>query len=328
MNKAYLESSPTDLTITGCCPTASRHLLSFGQSPRCQSWGNCLGCQIDTLSGYGGCTSHQMANNEQKYCLRLLTVIKGERIVWHNGADTPLSLEKGKSVLIFSATSFNDVFISESESFVEIADIRFDCQYLTDIYQQISDKLKDSGINPRTDNRPFVFDTNVEIQQFISQLETKNIQKSSDATNHLYAVSQAYQCLSKLLNQLELIQNKKKYDDNSSLSSRTLNKIRKAHDMIASNPGKNWSINELCREVGTNETSFKRGFRLLFNTTFSKLLQQTRMTIAAKELESTDHPIIDIVFKVGYASPSHFTKLFKQHFGENPLQYRKARQFS
>lgn len=37
-------------------------------------------------------------------------------------------------------------------------------------------------------------------------------------------------------------------------------------------------------------------------------------------------PIIDIAYQVGYASPSHFSKLFKQHFGQNPLQYRKHRQ--
>ncbi|EGR08376.1 bacterial regulatory helix-turn-helix s, AraC family protein [Vibrio cholerae HE48] len=47
------------------------------------------------------------------------------------------------------------------------------------------------------------------------------------------------------------------------------------------------------------------------------------MKIAAEVLRHSDQPIIDIAYQVGYTSPSHFSKLFKQHFGVNPLQYRK-----
>ncbi|WP_257001166.1 helix-turn-helix transcriptional regulator [Vibrio coralliilyticus] len=307
-------------------PRANSEASRSPIKPTCHSFGGCLGCQIHTLSGYGGCTAYEAQPVEPTCCLRILTVVRGERLFWHNGQDQPLELEPGKSVLILSTNKFNDVFISAEETFVEIADIRFECHYLGKIHHQIQEVLKNRSLEPLAENRPWIFDTSFDIQRFLSQLDVNDTSHSSDATTHLYTVSQAYQCLSKLLNQLDMIQPNKKPEECACLSSRTLNKIRKAHTLIEHEPGKNWSIAELCKEVGTNETSFKRGFKLLFNTTFSKRLQRTRMDIAATELEFTDQPIIDIVYKVGYSSPSHFTKLFKQHFGQNPLQYRKCRQ--
>ncbi|MGL5110561.1 MAG: helix-turn-helix transcriptional regulator [Vibrio ordalii] len=324
MNRVDLKPNSTSIRLPKRCLSHQSSVPTPRQPLACQSFGGCLGCHIHTLSGYGGCTSYEPNTHSERYCLRLLTVIKGEQLIWYSHDNEPISLHNGKSVLIFSVNTFNDVFISETESYVEIADMRFDCQLLATIYQQMSESLRDNGINPLTEKRRFVFDTSVEIQQFINQLQTGLTNQTGAGS--LYAVSQAYQCLAKLLSQLEMIKSNKKDSECSSLSSRTLNRIRKAHSMIASEPEKNWSLNELCRQVGTNETSFKRGFKVLFNTTFSKLLQHTRMKIAAESLEQTDRPIIDIAYQVGYASPSHFSKLFKQHFGQNPLQYRKHRQ--
>ncbi|UXI03612.1 helix-turn-helix transcriptional regulator [Photobacterium sp. TY1-4] len=326
MNSVYSKSRSTHFQIRTYCTKGKTTNSALRPTSLSQSMSGCLGCQIHTLSGYGGCISNEPHKDEQHHCLRLLTVLRGERLLWHNGSEHPTHIGKGKSVLIFSANTFNDVFISEEESFIEIADIRFDCQYLSPIYQQMKEQAEMGENYPFTENQPIIFDTSFEIQHFIRQLSTEAERKMSDVTDRLYNASQAYLCLSKLLGQLEAFKSHKKAEECPCLSSRTLNKIRKAHTLIESDPGRNWSIGALCQEVGTNETSFKRGFKLLFNTTFSKLLQQARMDIAASELKSTDRPIIDIVYKVGYSSPSHFTKLFKQHFGQNPLQYRKSHQ--
>lgn len=326
MNKHYIKHGSNSIPITNINSTHDQLISSFDKAPLGSSVGDCLGCQIHTLSGYGGCTSHQEGQNKKTTFLRLLTVVKGDNIRWHNGKDEPKQLQKGKSVLIFSENTFNDVFISEKESYIEIADIRFDCNYLSSIYQQMSAKFQETGINPQTDNIPLVFNTIIEIQQFINQLQTELTNKESGVTDNLLAVLQAYHCLSKILDQLEMIKSNKTDHECSCLSSRTLNKVRKAHTLITSKPGKNWSIKKICKEVGTNETSFKRGFKLLFDNTFSKALQQARMEVAAKELLYTDKPIIDIVYNIGYSSPSYFSKLFKQYSGEKPLQYRRQRQ--
>ena len=310
---------------TTCSPHQTKHSLIKASY---HSFGGCLGCQIHTLSGYGGCTAYETQPEKPTSCLRILSVVHGVRVLWHSERDQPLELEQGKSVLILSTNKFNDVFISSKESYVEITDIRFECGYLSNIYPQIQQGLNRHGLEPLADNHPWVFDTSFDIQHFLSQLDANETSRPADATIDLYTVSQAYQCLSKLLSKIESVQPNKKQDAHVCLSSRTLGKIRKAYTLIETKPEKNWSIAELCREVATNETSFKRGFKLLFNTTFSKRLQQTRMDKAAKELEFTDKPIIDIVYRVGYSSPSHFTKLFKQHFGQNPLQYRKTRQLA
>ncbi|PKG39100.1 AraC family transcriptional regulator [Psychromonas sp. Urea-02u-13] len=324
-----MKSCSSSIPIINIIANHEQLLSSFNSDPLVKPVGDCLGCQIHTFSGYGGCAPSQASHSPKKACLRILTVIEGDNIDWHNGKDEAQRLQKGKSVLIFSQSVFNDIFISENESYVEIAEIRFECSYLVDIYQHMSLKFQESDINPKTYNIPLIFDTIIEIQQFTNQLQSQLAGKKSSVTDNLQPVLLAYRCLSKVFNQLELIKhNKHNKADNkyACLSSRTLNKVRKAHSLITTKPGGDWSIKEICKEVGTNETSFKRGFKFLFDNTFSKVLQQARMEVAAKELLDTEKPIIDIVYNIGYSSPSYFSKLFKQYFGEKPLQYRQRRQ--
>ncbi len=326
MKTDYIKSCSNKIPITNVNINHDQLRSRFENASIGKPIGDCLGCQIHTLSGYGGCTSNQANQNNKNTFLRILTVVKGESIRWHNGKNEPQRLQKGKSVLIFSESEFNDVFISENKSYIEIADIWFDCAYLKDIYQQMSVTFQENGINPQTDNVPLVFDTIIEIQQFINQLQSQLTDNESGVTDNLHAVLLAYRCLSKIFNRLEVVKINKIDHKHSCLSPRTLNKVRKAHTLINAKPGENWSIKEICKEVGTNETSFKRGFKFLFDNTFSKVLQQARMEVAAKELLDTDKPIIDIVYNIGYSSPSYFSKLFKQYFGEKPLQYRRQRQ--
>lgn len=64
---------------------------------------------------------------------------------------------------------------------------------------------------------------------------------------------------------------------------------------------------------------------------FRKHLQQTpiqwittaRLDYARRLLESTQLQILEIAMECGFENPSHFHKLFKTHFGDTPLQFRK-----
>ncbi|MBU2898679.1 helix-turn-helix transcriptional regulator [Vibrio hepatarius] len=321
--ESTLQPSCTHTTMQ-CTKIRSDHSSTINSTYH--SYGGFLGCNIYTFSGYGKCVVSSIENKEPTTSLRILTVIQGKDILWHDSKQKTINLEPGKSLLIRSTCNFNDILTSSEKSFIEVVDIRFDCQYLGNINNQILDLLKDSKLQPFIESRPWIFDTSPEIHSFAHQLGNSSSVQLSHSTAHLYTSSQAYQCLSRLLHKLEMLNSNRKQDEYVCLSSRTLSKIRKANKLIENEPSKNWSIAELCKRVGTNETSFKRGFKQLFNTTFSKHLQQTRMDVAAIELVLTDQPVIDIVYNVGYSSPSHFTKLFKQHFGQNPLQYRKCRQ--
>jgi len=52
---------------------------------------------------------------------------------------------------------------------------------------------------------------------------------------------------------------------------------------------------------------------------------QLRMQRAREWLEHTDQPIKDIAWRLGYASVQNFNRVFKQHSGIAPGQYRKEK---
>ena len=47
------------------------------------------------------------------------------------------------------------------------------------------------------------------------------------------------------------------------------------------------------------------------------------MQTAARYLQETRLPIIDIVHKVGYANHGHFSVAFRKYFGKTPRQFRR-----
>ena len=59
-------------------------------------------------------------------------------------------------------------------------------------------------------------------------------------------------------------------------------------------------------------------------TTLHSYLTRYRMLEASKLILNTDKGIEEIAFEVGFKNPTHFYKIFKQHFGISPSQCRKT----
>lgn len=57
-------------------------------------------------------------------------------------------------------------------------------------------------------------------------------------------------------------------------------------------------------------------------TTFSQILMETRLRLAADFLSNTDKPIGEIAFDLGYRDASNFTRAFRRHTGVSPLAFR------
>ncbi len=56
-----------------------------------------------------------------------------------------------------------------------------------------------------------------------------------------------------------------------------------------------------------------------------KYSENRRLVFAAERLRRTDLPIKVISAEVGYNSPPHFTRRFKEEFGLSPTEFRKQR---
>ncbi len=68
--------------------------------------------------------------------------------------------------------------------------------------------------------------------------------------------------------------------------------------------------------------SFCRFFKSRTKMRFSQYLVDVRMTYACTLLIELDKPISEIANMCGYSSNSHFCKVFKDHTGQSPHQYR------
>lgn len=86
------------------------------------------------------------------------------------------------------------------------------------------------------------------------------------------------------------------------------------------------SIASLAAEVGLGPHQFTRLFQQTTGKTPYQFLLHRRLTKACALLESSQLPLVQIAFQLGFASQSHFTSVFKKHFKSTPLRYRQDRQ--
>lgn len=61
----------------------------------------------------------------------------------------------------------------------------------------------------------------------------------------------------------------------------------------------------------------------LSGNSFSEILQEKRIKIAAEKLLNTDFAIEKVISDVGYENKGYFRKLFVKKYGKNPLEFRK-----
>ena len=91
--------------------------------------------------------------------------------------------------------------------------------------------------------------------------------------------------------------------------------------------GNNLSKEDLCvqdiaNELGLSRSKLYRKIKALTGNSANEIIRKTRLEKAKELLAKTDMTIGEICFKVGFASPSYFTKRFKEHTGIIPKDYR------
>ena len=79
--------------------------------------------------------------------------------------------------------------------------------------------------------------------------------------------------------------------------------------------------------TGRSLTTFKRDFKKAFNTTPQKWLTQKRLELAHYQFAEKNKKPVEVYYEVGFENLSHFSYVFKKHFGYAPtaLIAQKAR---
>ncbi|MES2460982.1 MAG: helix-turn-helix transcriptional regulator [Armatimonadota bacterium] len=83
------------------------------------------------------------------------------------------------------------------------------------------------------------------------------------------------------------------------------------------------SIDDIADRAGMTEVQVRRAFRRHLGVTPSEYLRRARLDAARRLLATTDWTVAAITERVGFESPSHFTRLFKNTFGYPPAQHRR-----
>jgi AraC family transcriptional regulator, transcriptional activator of the genes for pyochelin and ferripyochelin receptors len=169
--------------------------------------------------------------------------------------------------------------------------------------------------------RPFLYQGHYSLT--IAQC-IQNIRKSEyqGLVRRVYLESQTLEIMAMQVKQFidDLEPSKKQ----SVLRKRDMELIIEARNRLLANLIDPPTIKELAKLTGTNENKLKKGFRLLYNTSINKLLQNERLSKAKLLIAEESYPIREVARMVGYRHSGHFTSKFKKRFGVLPKEYIKA----
>jgi AraC-like DNA-binding protein len=102
-------------------------------------------------------------------------------------------------------------------------------------------------------------------------------------------------------------------------------KIRRAKDIIISRMAEPPTLQQLADEIGLSLKKLKEGFKQIYGDSVFSFLFDYKMEVARKLLETGDHNVNEVGFKVGYSTASHFIAAFKKKYGTTPKKYIQSK---
>ena len=110
---------------------------------------------------------------------------------------------------------------------------------------------------------------------------------------------------------------------NSSYLTRNQARLAKnVQEIISKDISKHISMREISEKYNISETSLKNYFTAMFGMTVSEYMLNLRMKKAAGLLTESRLPISEIANLCGYSNQGRFARIFKNHYGMLPLEYR------
>lgn len=83
------------------------------------------------------------------------------------------------------------------------------------------------------------------------------------------------------------------------------------------------TVDDLSHLCGVHRNKLYEIFHAHYDMTISEYIEKERLRRAMVYLESSNYTLSEIASTMGYANQSHFTQIFKKHYGSTPGQYLK-----
>jgi AraC family transcriptional regulator, arabinose operon regulatory protein len=100
--------------------------------------------------------------------------------------------------------------------------------------------------------------------------------------------------------------------------------VKSAEAMIMENEEGSLKVTELARRLGISREHLSKSFREVKGASPVQALAKEKVNRATSLLRNTNLSCGEIAASLGYQNAAHFTRMFKQNTGMNPLQFRKS----
>jgi AraC-like DNA-binding protein len=97
-----------------------------------------------------------------------------------------------------------------------------------------------------------------------------------------------------------------------------IQRIHRVREIIDQNLGDSFTLLGLAHDVGTNDATLKKHFKLIYGTTVFSYLRQRRMEEAKRLLEIERLSVAEVAQRLGFKHLSHFSAAFRQFYGIAP----------
>ncbi|WAZ25856.1 helix-turn-helix domain-containing protein [Streptomyces cinnabarinus] len=99
-------------------------------------------------------------------------------------------------------------------------------------------------------------------------------------------------------------------------------RVRRAEALIAADPGAPHTVASLAARVALSPSRFAHLFTQQLGRSPMRALREARLRHAARLLEATDLSVERVAAASGFASPFHFSRVFRARYGTPPGAYR------
>jgi AraC family transcriptional regulator len=104
-------------------------------------------------------------------------------------------------------------------------------------------------------------------------------------------------------------------------------KIREVQFFLAQNLAHDVDLTTIAAHASLSPYYFTRQFTAMVGMPPYRYLISLRIQRAAQLLRDSDLTVTQILHRVGFHSPSHFTTTFRRHMGMSPTDYRRRYDF-
>lgn len=188
------------------------------------------------------------------------------------------------------------------------------------VYQEISDfpKILSDAIWSE-DSNPFILTSKMNPLMTMSGNQIlENV--FSGTPRKMFLEAKALELMTHIISQISDDYSEK---STNQLSSEEIEKIEKLEQNLIQNFANLPSLAEMAESLAMTHTRLNQAFRKVFGNTVFGYIREKRLEEAKAMLEK-GLTVTEITYKLGFSSPAHLSRDFREKFGINPKAYQKS----